>query len=107
MCVRVGSIMFLHVRALKQSVLCWNLLFVVIVITIISHVWMCVFVTVYTCVCEYTEYRHTIVILMFVCVHVWEVYLHVCLCVFMCLCVCVCMCMCACVCVFLCVCVHV
>ena len=57
-CVCVGSIMFLHVRvcvcmcvrALKQSVLCWNLLFVVIVITIISHVWMCVFVTVYTCV---------------------------------------------------------
>ena len=52
--------------------LCWNLLFVVIVITIISHVWMCVFVTVYTCVCEYTEYRHTIVILMFVCVRVYQ-----------------------------------
>ena len=45
----------LCVHALKQSVLCWNLLFVVIVITIISHVWMCVFVTVYTCVCVSTQ----------------------------------------------------
>ena len=68
MCVRV----FVCVFALKQSVLCWNLLFVVIVITIISHVWMYVFVTGYMCVFEYTEYRHTIVILMFVLVRVYQ-----------------------------------
>ena len=65
-CVCVGSIMFLHVRvcvhvcvgsmcvfvcACPETVSAvLEFTFVVIVITIISHVWMCVFVTVYTCV---------------------------------------------------------
>ena len=51
------------VCALKQSVLCWNLLFVAILITVILHVRMCVFVA---------ECRHTIVILMFMCVRVYQ-----------------------------------
>ena len=52
MCACVCLCVLVCVCALKQSVLCWNLLFVVVVITIISHVWMdgCICDSLHVCV---------------------------------------------------------
>ena len=49
-CVCVCVSLRVCMRALKQSVLCSNSLCSYCNLTIILHVWMCVFVTVYTCV---------------------------------------------------------
>ena len=38
---------------------------------------VCICDSLHVCVCEYTEYRHTIVILMFVCVRVYQ-HVHLC-----------------------------